>query len=118
MMACNVFAADTEAEAQFYFSTLLQAFVGMVTNRRGLIAPPIENYHVPENIRPHVEGMLQGSAVGTPEQVAERLSIFHEKLAPDEFILSMPFYEQAARLRSMELVMGVREKIGRLGEAA
>ena len=118
MMACNVFAADTEAEAQFYFSTLLQAFVGMVTNRRGLIAPPIENYQVPEPIRHHVQGMLQGSAVGTPEQVAERLSIFHEKLAPDEFILSMPFYEQAARLRSMELVMGVREKIGRLGEAA
>ena len=118
MMACNVFAADTEAEAQFYFSTLLQAFVGMVTNRRGLIAPPIENYHVPENIRPHVEGMLQGSAVGTADQVAERLSLFHHKLAPDEFILSMPFYEQAARLRSMELVMGVREKIGRLGEAA
>ena len=117
-MACNIFAADTEAKAQFYFSTLLQAFVGMVTNRRGLISPPIENYHVPENIRPHVEGMLQGSAVGTPDQVAERLSFFHDKLAPDEFIFSMPFYDQAARLRSMELAMGIREKIGRLGHAA
>ena len=118
MMACNVFTADTEAEAQFHFSTLLQAFVGMVTNRRGPIAAPIENYEVPEPIRHHVQGMLQGSAVGTPEQVAERLSIFHEKLAPDEFILNMPFYHHAARLHSMKLTMGIREKIGRLGEAA
>ena len=118
MMACNVFTADTEAEAQFHFSTLLQAFVGMVTNRRGLIAAPIENYQVPEHVRAHVEGMLQGSAVGTPDQVAERLSIFHEKLAPDEFIFNMPFYHQDARLHSMELTMQIREKIGGLNKVA
>lgn len=118
MMACNIFAADTEAEAKFHFSTLLQAFVGIVTNSRGLIAPPVENYQLPEALRPPIEGMLQGSAVGTPEQVANRLSLFHEKLAPDEFIFSMPFYHQAARLHAMELVMDIREKIGGLGEAA
>ena len=118
IMACNVFAADTEAEAQFHFSTLVQAFSRMVTNMRGLVPPPVENLKVPPQIAAHIEPMLAGSAVGTPDQIVERLSSFHEKLQPDEFILSMPFYDQAARLKSMELAMGIRDRIGPSKQAA
>jgi len=118
MMACNVFAADTEAEAQFHFSTLIQAFVGIVTNRRGLIPPPVENLKVPPQIAAHVEPMLAGSAVGTAEQVASRLSSFYDELQPDEFIVSMPFFHQSARERSMELLMAVRDQIGPSKRAA
>ncbi len=109
MMACSVFAADTEAEAQFHFSSLVQSFVGMVTNRRGLVPAPVENLKVAPEIAAHVESMLAASCVGTPEQVATRLSSFQEKLQPDEYIISMPFYDHAARLKSMELTMGIRE---------
>ena len=118
MMACNVFAADTEAEAKFHFSTLIQAFVGMVTNKRGLVPPPVEDLKVPPQIAAHVESMLQGSAVGTPDQIAERLSSFQTELQPDEYIISMPFYDHAARLKSMELTMGIRERIGASARAA
>lgn len=112
MMACNVFAADTETEARFHFSTLVQAFVGIVTNTRGLIPAPVEDLKVPPQIAAHIEPMLAGSAVGTPDQVATRLSSFHEQLEPDELIISMPFYDQAARLKSMELTMSIRDRIG------
>ena len=118
MMACNIFASETEDEARFHFSTLVQAFIGIITNQRGLIAPPIENFEVPAQIAPHVEAMLQGSAVGTPEQVAARLNLFQEKLAPDEYIISMPFYDHAARLKSMDLTMDIRKHIGELGLVA
>ena len=118
MMACNVFAADTEAEAQYHFSSLIQSFMGMVTGRRGLVPPPVKGLTVPPDIAAHIEPMLAGSAVGTPEQVAERLSSFAEQLQPDEFILSMPFYEHEARVKSMELVAEVREKVQGLGAAA
>jgi len=118
MMACNVFAADTEAEAQYHFSTLIQAFIGIITNQRGLIPAPVEDLKVPPQLAAHVESMLQGSAVGTADQIAERLSIFHEKLQPDEYIISMPFYEQAARVKSMELTMGVQEQIKALAKVA
>lgn len=103
MMACNVIAADTEDEAQFHFSTLIQAFIGIITNQRGLTPRPIKNLEVPSSIRPHLENMLQCSAVGTAEQVAERLSMFAKSLVPDEFIISMPFHDHDARLHSMEL---------------
>ena len=118
MMACNVFAADTEAEAQFHFSTLIQAFIGILTNQRGLIPAPIEDLKVPPEIAAHIEPMLAGSAVGTTEQVATRLSSFQEQLQPDEYIISMPFYDHAARLKSMELTMSIRERVGSLAKVA
>jgi len=118
MMACSVFAADTEAEAQYHFSSLVQSFVGMVTNQRGLVPAPLENLKVPPEIAAHVESMLAASCVGTPDQVAARLSSFQEQLQPDEYIISMPFYEQAAREKSMELTMGIRKHVGRLGMVA
>ena len=105
MMACNVFAAETEAQAKFHFSTLLQAFIGIITNTRGLIPAPIEGFQVPPELRPHIESMLACSAVGTTEQVAEQMENFNRELQPDEFIISMPFYDQEARLKSMELTI-------------
>ena len=105
MMACNIFAAETEDEAKFHFSTLLQAFIGIITNTRGLIPAPIEGFEVPPQLRPNIETMLQCSAVGTAEQVAEQMGNFRRELQPDEFIISMPFYDQAARLKSMELTI-------------
>ncbi|NNE58456.1 MAG: LLM class flavin-dependent oxidoreductase [Hellea sp.] len=106
IMACNVFAAETEDEARFHFSTLIQAFIGIISGRRGLTPKPTETLDIPAAIKPHLEAMLQCSAVGTGEQVAETLAHFQELTAPDEFIMSMPFHDHGARLRSMEIVMG------------
>lgn len=118
MMACNVFAAETEADAQYHFSTLIQAFVGIVTNTRGLIPAPVQDLKVPPHIAAHVEPMLAGSAVGTSDQIKDRLNSFYDKLRPDEFIISMPFYDQPAREQSMELLMSVRDQIGPAKRAA
>jgi len=110
--------AETEDEAQFHFSTLIQAFIGIITNQRGLIPAPVKDLEVPAQIAPHVQAMLQGSAVGTPEQVANTLSMFQDKLQPDEYIISMPFYDHAARLKSMELTMSVQTQIKGLSKVA
>lgn len=111
MMACNVFAAETDEEARFHFTTLLQAFVGIVTNTRAPIPAPKEGYQLTPELNAHIQPMLQGSAVGNPDQVAERLGHFMRELEPDEFIMSMPFYDQDARERSLELTMGLRDKL-------
>ncbi len=110
MMACNVFAAETEDEATFHLSTLLQAFIGIITNTRGLIPAPVEGFEVPPELRPHLEAMLACTAAGTAEQVAEQMDSFKRELQPDEMILSMPFYDQAARIKSMELSMELVNK--------
>ena len=112
MMACNVFAAETDAEAHFHFSTLVQAFVGIITNQRGLARRPVENFQVPTHIASQVESMLQCSAVGTIDTVAKRLGSFYERLKPDEIIIAKNFHDQNARLRSAQLTMDVQSKIG------
>ena len=105
IMACNIIAAETEDEARFHFSTLIQAFIGIITGRRGLTPRPVDDIQIPPEIRPSLEAMLQCSAIGTEEQIAESLSLFRERLAPDEFIVSMPFHDHVARLKSMEIAM-------------
>ena len=91
MMAVNVFAAETEDEANYHFSTLIQAFVGMVTNNRGPIPAPIENLVVPPQIAAHVQGMLQGSAVGTPEQSPNASRSFKANYSPMNILFPCPF---------------------------
>ena len=117
MAACNVFAADSEAEAKFQFSTLLQAFLNLITNQRGLTPKPREGVEVPAHIQPRLAEMLQFTAVGTPGQVAEQLGAVTQKLSPDELILSMPFHDQAARARSLELTMDARESLAKKAAA-
>ena len=118
IMACNIYAADTEDEARFHFSTLIQAFIGIITNQRRLTPRPVEHVEVPPAIRPHLEAMLQGSAVGTVDQVAARLRDFQDALAPDEFMISMPFHDHGARLRSMELALQARDKMKDINQVA
>lgn len=112
MMACNVFAADTEEDAHYHFSTLVQAFVGIITSQRGLTRRPVKGYEVPPHVKSHVDAMLQVSAVGTVDTVAERLSLFYERLKPDEIIIAKNFHDHNARLRSLELTAEVRAKVG------
>jgi len=118
MMACNIFAADTQEEAEFHFSTLKQAFVGIITKQRGLTSRPVENFEIPPHIAPHVEAMLQVSAVGTPDHVAERLSLFCDHVKPDEIIIAKNFHDHDARLRSLALTMEARERLAALQNAA
>jgi len=112
MMACNVFAADTEEEARYHFSSLVQGFIGMLTNNRGLVSPPVENFTAPPELQYQLDTMLQGSAVGSAEQVAERLAHFQEQLEPDEYMISMP------RLKSMQLTMAIQSQVQRAAAVA
>lgn len=111
MMACNVFAADTQDEADFHFSTLVQAFVGIITQQRGLTRRPVRDFEVPPHIKSHVDAMLQVSAVGTADKVAERLGLFYDRLQPDEIIIAKNFHDQTARLRSLALTMEIQDRV-------
>ena len=118
MMACNVFTADSDEEAHYHFTSLLQAMIGMLTNRRGLTPRPTKNLEIPPQVHAQLESMIQISAVGCVDTVAARLGLLCERLKPDELIMTKSFHDQKARLRSLELTMDVREKMKALGSAA
>lgn len=111
MFACNAFVADTSEEASYHYSSLVQAFAQMVTGQRGLLPAPRSDLELPEVVEQHVKSMLKASVIGTKEQVAQLLLAFAELLEPDEIIFSSAFHDPQARLRSMELMMEVREMV-------
>jgi luciferase family oxidoreductase group 1 len=106
IVACNVVAADTAAEARRLFTSPQQSFVNLVRGTRGLLRPPIddiETYWSPAE-KAHVSRMLACSFVGTDGQVADRLHSFLAQTKADELIVAAALYDQTARLRSYELL--------------
>ena len=114
MLALNVVAADTDAEARRLFTTLQQAFTNLRRGRPGLIPPPIddiESYWTPTE-KFGVEQALACSVVGAPDTVERGIAQFVERFAPDELMLTANVFDHAARLRSFEIAAAVRERLG------
>ncbi|WP_323716185.1 LLM class flavin-dependent oxidoreductase [Paracoccus aminovorans] len=105
MLAVNVIAADTDAEAQRLRSSQMISFARLRTGMPGLLPPPVDDIHdaVPVAVLPMVEHALSVSAVGAPQTVATQLDALIAKYRPDELILVGNIYDQAARHRSFAI---------------
>ena len=107
MAAMNLFAAETEEEADTLASSQLQAFVALRTGRPRKLQPPIEGYR--ESLPAPAQAMLahigQASAIGTPEQAAQAVAQFIARTQADEIVLAGPTFDPAARIRSLELTL-------------
>jgi luciferase family oxidoreductase group 1 len=105
MVAVNVVAADTDAEAARLFTSLQQAFLNLVRGAPREIPPPRDSMDGlwSETERFHVERMTRCSAVGSPKAVGRRLRTIVEETNSDEVILAGQIYDHAARLRSFEI---------------
>lgn len=113
MVAVNVFAAATEEEARYQFTSHQQAFANLVRGTPGEIPLPIEDidsYWTPSE-RLHAESMLRYSAVGTPASVAEQLAVFMAETGMDELMVTGLFADHAARLESLKLTAEIRERL-------
>ncbi|WP_199259526.1 LLM class flavin-dependent oxidoreductase [Paracoccus binzhouensis] len=105
MLAVNVIAAETDAEAQRLRTSQMISFARLRTGMPGLLPPPVDDIHeaVPAHILPTVEQALSVSAVGAPATVAARLEELIARYRPDELILVGNIHDQAARHRSFAI---------------
>jgi luciferase family oxidoreductase group 1 len=106
MAAINVFAAPTDAEAKWLFTSAQQQFTNMVRNRRGKLQPPIddiEDYWTPHE-KAHVNAMLRYAFVGSPQTVRRGVQEFLATTGVDELMVVSAIYDHAARLRSYALL--------------
>jgi luciferase family oxidoreductase group 1 len=109
MAGVNVMVADTTAEAERLFTSVLQRFHGIVTGRRtalprpeGDIADLMARWSPAE--RQAVSDMTRVSLVGTPDEVRQGLAGFVEATGVDEVIVTCGAHDHEARLRSYELL--------------
>jgi luciferase family oxidoreductase group 1 len=106
MPTVNVFAADTDAEANHHFTSLQQAFLNLRRGRPGKVPPPVENiesFWSPDE-KIGLMHALQWSFVGSGATIEPRLREFIAKTQADEVMISGHFYNPAARVRSLEIL--------------
>lgn len=113
MVAVNVICADTDEEAAFHFTSLQQRFLGMRRGQRGPLPPPVSDMDArwtPAE-REDVMRMLRVSAVGSPDTVSRQLIRLLAHTRADELIIAGATHDPAARLRSLTLLAGLRERL-------
>ena len=120
MPCVNVVVADTDAEARRLFTTVQQMFVAMVRGTRGLMPPPIEGIETYWSTMEKAQAsrMLACSFVGSPGTVRHELAGFVERTGADELMVHVPVFDEAARLRSMELLAEIGPALGARSAAA
>ena len=106
MLGFNVFAADTDAEAEFRATSWQQAFVNLRSGRPGRLPPPVENYR--QKVGPAenalLDSVLSCSAVGSVETVKKGVEAFVARTGADELMITSQVFDHVARLRSYELL--------------
>ena len=115
MVGATVVAADTEDEAHRLLTSLQQAFVNLRTGRPTPLPPPVDDPDFAARLPPPQAAMLDEvlacAAIGAADTVASRLRSLVAQTGADELILTSQIYDHAARLRSFEILAGLRERI-------
>jgi luciferase family oxidoreductase group 1 len=107
MVAANVILADTNEEAAFLKTSLDMLFLGLITNKRGKLSPPVKE--LPElfsraDVQQAVYSMTACTFYGNMETLKPRLNKFLKETGADELIVTNYIYDREKRWRSFELL--------------
>jgi luciferase family oxidoreductase group 1 len=113
MAAIGIFAADTDAEAAFLFTSLQQSFVNLRRGTPGLLPKPVQSMteHWTPLEKTGVEHAFREAIVGSPETVKKGLNAFIERTHIDELMVTAAIHDHSARLHSFELVAKARDSL-------
>jgi luciferase family oxidoreductase group 1 len=110
MLGFNVFAADTDDEAQLLSTSMKQAFVNLRSGRPSRLKPPVRDYEKSLTDREHaiLDQVLSCAAIGSLETVIRELKSFIAKTGADELMITSQIFDHAARVHSYELAAEAR----------
>src|SRR5690606_30906621 len=110
VLACvNVIAADTDEEAHVLATSMYRMFLGIVTNTRRPLQPPVPSmdpFWSPE-IEAAVKQMTACTFIGSQETLSKQLAAFVAETDADELMTTSNIYEQGARLKSYRILSEV-----------
>ena len=109
MLGINVFAADTDAEARFLFSSLQQAFINLRSGRPGKLPAPIEGFDamIEPRARMLLDHSLSCAVVGGPDTVRRGVEAFVARTGADELMVTAQIFDHSARKRSFGILASV-----------
>jgi luciferase family oxidoreductase group 1 len=113
MLGLNVFAAETDEEAQLLASSQQQAFVNLRSGRPGQLPPPAAGYY--ESLEPMAKAMLDQAlsctVIGSPERVRPGIEDFARRTGADELIITGQIFDHQARVKSFEIAASVLKEL-------
>jgi luciferase family oxidoreductase group 1 len=110
MAAVAAFAADSDLEASRLFTSLEQSFVKLRRGTPGPLPPPVDSMEGrwTEIERAGVANAFREAIVGSPGTVRRGIGEFLRRTRVDELMVTAAIFEHEARLRSFEIVAGIR----------
>ncbi|MEO8171081.1 MAG: LLM class flavin-dependent oxidoreductase [Oxalobacteraceae bacterium] len=113
MLGFNVFAADTDQQAQFCATSMQQAFVNLRSGRPSRLPAPIGDYlrRIGPQERALLDQVLSCSAVGSPATVSAQLQAFIARTGADELMITSQIFDHAARLRSYQIAAEIHQSL-------
>jgi len=114
MLGLNVFAADTNDEAQLLFTSLEQAFINLRTGHPAPLPPPLPGYrdHLDPRLTEMLDSVLRCAIVGDRAAIAEGLGNFIARHQPDELMVTAQIFDAAARRKSYEILAQIHAPSG------
>ncbi len=114
MVALNVFAAETDAEAERLATSQHQSFLNLIRGKPGKIKPPVDSM---DDIwtaqeKALVQSRVGGSIIGNAATVKAKLDKFLAETNADELIINAMMFDHEARLLSYEIVADVWRRNG------
>lgn len=113
-IACvNVIAADTDEIAESNFTSLLRAFIGILTGQREYLQAPIPmtDELLMAQHHPALRDMLKYSFVGNKDNVAKQIEQFVNKTEVDELMIVSNMYSPEDRIHSYKIVADIMEEL-------
>ena len=120
MLGFNVFAAETDEEARFLSTSLMQAFVNLRSGDPTPLPPPQEGYEsrLTAEQRATLEQVLSCSAIGSPHTVRDALASCIARTGADEIMVTSQIFDHTARLRSFEIAAEVHAELAQVAAPA
>jgi luciferase family oxidoreductase group 1 len=113
MVGVSVVAADTDTAAARLATSLYQQWINLRRGTPGPLQPPVDSMDgrwTPAE-RAGIDHTLAYAAVGSAETVRDRLAPLIEATRADELIVAGQIFDHQARLRSFEIVAGIRDRL-------
>jgi luciferase family oxidoreductase group 1 len=114
MLGLNVVAAATDREARRLFTSHQQVFLALRRGQPRRLPPPVDPEAFDDQLTPleraELQHTLSAAVVGGPETVRQGVLEFIARTNADELIVTGQIFDHAARLRSYEILAGIRDE--------
>jgi luciferase family oxidoreductase group 1 len=109
MAAMNVIAAESDEEADLLATSIMQSFVRLSTGNPGKMPPPLAGFKdsLPPAHARILDGVLECSAIGGLDKVADGIARFMERTKADEIVVACSVFDHEKRKASLGIAAGI-----------